>query len=51
MWYWRNREKEPPSAEPWGAHSRRATSRWIITVMDPKQPASMRAVMAGVVML
>ena len=39
------------AAVPGAAQIRRATSRWIITVMVLKHPASMRAVMAGVVML
>ena len=51
MWYWRNREKELPSEEPWGAHSRRATSRWIITVKAVKQGVSTRLSSTGEVML
>ena len=50
-WYWQNREKAPRSALSGSAQMRLATSRWIMTVMDWKQPASSSLVITGVVML
>ena len=51
MWYWSHRVKAPPSEEPWGAASRRATSLWRSTVTLSKQVASASFVSTGVVML